>query len=162
VVVAPAGVLSGVESLVDRVSTAPAAPPLQNVDMEYWVVLGTPAEAPTRSAGLAEVSTALDAIESVDGPRAFTLQAARSMRTLDGEWATLSDRGLGVKHLAAVEPGTTTVVARVEVELPYGQSEVQTQLALSSGEIAVLAQTGLRSDDAPAADVYVLVRPTIR
>lgn len=166
VVVAPAGVLEGVDAVVRRATAGPAAPPPRNVELEYWVVRGVPAAEPTRAAALDPLAGTLDAIQATDGPMTLSLVARRRLRTLDGDRGEVQDGELKISQVVGVEPGGDTVVADTQIRVPlvagepFPAAEVQTRIAIRSGAVAVLSQTGFPSDQGTSS-LYLLVRPTL-
>jgi hypothetical protein len=166
VVVAPAGVLAGVDDVVRRATAGPAAPPPRNVEVEYWVVRGVRAGEPARAPELDALGAALDTIQATDGPLALSLVTHRRLRTLDGDRGEIEDDALKITQVVGVEPGGDTIVADTRISVPfvpgepYPASEVSTRLAIRSGTVAVLSQTGFPSDQG-ASSLYLLVRPTV-
>jgi hypothetical protein len=172
VVVGPAGVLDGVDGLVRRASAAPPVAPPRNVEVEFWVVRGTPSASPTREKSLDSLAATLDAVQGTDGPLALSLVAKRRLETIDGERGELTDDAVSITQTLGIEPGTTTVVADASVRVPYPPEDrrpestrlqeawVRTRLSLSSGTVAILSQAWLPSNGG-ASSLYILVRPTI-
>lgn len=158
-VVAPVGVIDGVDGLVKRAVEAPPAPAQRNVEVTYWLVRGVPADADSRGPGLDPLDATLDAIVATDGPQALSLVARRSLRTLDGERGAIKDHQAELSQVVSIEPGTDHVVADVRVTVPRA-TEVDTRLSLRTGAHAVLSQAGY-DDDAGASSLYVIVRPEI-
>jgi hypothetical protein len=166
VVVAPADVLDGVDVVVRRAIEGPAAPAPRNVEVEYWVVRGVRAAEGSRGPELDAVGGTLDAIQSTDGPMALSLVTRRRLRTLDGDRGEIEDDALRISQTVGVEPGGDTIVADTRLEVPYVQGQphpaakVQTRIAMRSGAVAVLSQTGFPSDQGTSS-LYLLVRPTL-
>jgi hypothetical protein len=158
VVVAPPRVLDGVDALVTRATSGPAATAPRGVEIAYWVVRGV--EQAGDDPRLAEIAPALELIVASDGPMRFELDGSRVLRTLEGEKGTLDGSdGIDVEQVASFEPGSDVVIADLAVHIPE-VTELRTRVAAPSGETVVLAQTEADAEG-HTVPLYVIVRATV-
>ena len=155
VVVAPAGVLGGVDALVREARDQQPPPAPRNVELQYWLVEGAPSDHPAAGPGLEPLQAAIEPLQRVDGPMTLTLLDTRRLRTYDGDRGEIADERLLVRQTVGIEP-SGALLADVELQVERG-AQVKTRIALADGQLAVLSQTS----DTPGTSLYVVVRPTI-
>jgi hypothetical protein len=155
---APAGVHPGIEQIVSHLRDAPPAPPAPppTVELTYWAVAGSPAQATSAPATLDEIKPALDAVTKAEGPRAFTVLEKLRARSLAGEKAQVQGSFVAVNQVASARDGKVT--ASVEIRAIAGGSGIETKVQLDQDALLVLGQAGLDAKDEPGRSVYYVVR----
>ncbi len=169
VVVAPIGIQTGVEALLERMKTsAPPSPP-PTVEMDYWLVLGRPAKERKDGPGLSAVKQALDAIESANGPMEFIRHdhiQLKSMTDHEGH-----ARGVYTEAIQVVTVFEDTIVANVTLHPTFLRSRLifETRIQLAPGKLVVLGAAGIDPKDWPkpgsgdgAVTLFYVVRATIK
>ncbi len=138
VVVAPPPMLASVDAFIGGLDfeASGAVPAAHRLD--YWLVLARPGKAGSRSAGLEEISGPLDAFAASQGEARFELLDRIALRSMDGHYAEA--RGKVAKVEQRASKVGSRIVANVDAEL--SGSKVSTQLQLTPGQTAVLAQVG--------------------
>ena len=160
-VTAPASVQTGVEALVKSVGDAPPEPP-PVVEVTYWSVVAKPSTAEAApSPDLAEIAPALEAIRSVEGPRAFTLEEKLRVQQVSGSEANVRGMALSARQSASAREGV--IVADLSLHRNQGPGDLATQVALPVGKLLVLGQAGGHPDEGTGApvSVYFIVRATV-
>jgi hypothetical protein len=153
-VIAPAGIHEGLADMMRGLENMDPAPPPPQVKMTYWFVLGRPlrpaevSDRPVRvvgTAGLDEISPALDGIVEAQGPTEF--QLVEQLQLVSSGAGRTSARGTvcSLEQQTSVSGGM--VVAELMIAVGYhSPSRLTTEVALESGHLLVLGQTGVRSD----------------
>jgi len=141
VVVGPQGIQDGVKELLDQLAKEPAQPPPPTISFTYWLVVGKKAKdasAPTPPE-LAEIASALAAIQKADGPVSFSSLEKLSMLSQADEFAEQqSGRSTYVRQRASLQDGK--VIA--DLRLQNGPQKLETRVQVAPGQLLVLGQSG--------------------
>lgn len=142
VVVAPAAVQTGIQSLIKRVTETPATP-AQDVELEYWLVVGWPGEA-ERPAELGPIGAALDTIVAVAGPTQFRVEERIHLRSGVEQNGEAASPHTHVEQYARLAPDGA-ILADVNVRSD-NNSRLHTRVSLAPGQLLVLGQAGWEGD----------------
>ncbi len=137
VVLAPASVHEGIQTLLQDLESAQELPPPTALNLEYWIVLGTSASKPTIPTPLHELSDTLQTLQKTQGPMEFKLLEKVSLGSLDSEFARINGRWVEVEQLASLGPRGVTADLTIKII----DNKLQTRVQLQPQQIAALAQT---------------------
>ena len=158
-VAAPSTVIDGVEPLIDAVTAAKPPPAPNNLSVHYWLVEGVDGEV-GHDERLNSVATTLASIVEADGPQYFELLASQRITSLEGERAeatTLGDFGeTWFMQRIDRDPNSGAFVGEIHIREDETVGRIETRIALSPDQTAVLAATSHDS-----ASIYILVRPQV-
>ncbi|MCA9561634.1 MAG: hypothetical protein H6704_03505 [Myxococcales bacterium] len=161
-VTAPASFHAGVADLVERLKKEPPAPP-PTVAMEYWMLLGRPAEAPTDPAGFEPaLRPVVKALQAAHGPMALALSGRVQVASLAGRHAESVGDTLQVQQRAVPHRGGLLTTLRLA---PAGGTELRTEVMLPPDKVVVLGYAGMGGrkvqaafPDAETATAFYVVR----
>lgn len=131
----------------------------KNVSLQYWVVRAEPAEAVSMGPGLTRVSETLSAISEADGPQAYSLMAAQTVHTRDGERGSFQEHEFAGQHRVSIQ-SDEVVAADVKLRVP-GSFETETRMVIHTDQTTALSQS-VAIDDEQLTTVYTLVRASIQ
>ena len=159
VVLASEGVQEGVKGLIDQMAKNPGKPQ-PTIEVDYWLVLGTPSqakEAPARPANLGELAPALSEIEKTDGPQQFTLQEKLVVRSLTGHYASVQGRDWSAGQTCNVSGAGVNAEIKLNT---HGPQKIDTRLKLAPGQIVVLGSSGSgeKGKEEAGGSLYYLIR----
>ena len=157
-VVGPAEMLASVDAYVGQLEAAPEVAE-RNISLQYWVVRGEPADTITLGAGLGAMEAILTELSGTDGPQRYTLTAAQTLRSRDGERASFETEAFRGHQQASIQDDGA-VSASISLEIP-GAAETDTRLMIQAGQTLALSQSVALEDGAPVT-LYTLVRASIR
>jgi hypothetical protein len=160
-VVAPESVQVGVRRLIDQLNAA--EPPLRtpaNIRMDYWLVYGTRAEAPSESYPAPALSEALEAVQQAEGPMAFELFAHKVLTSVDEEDARISSRGLFIEQEASWNRASGIVTAEVGIDAEGGTG-LRTDVRLRPGQVMVLGEVADTRGDQPYDSLYYVISASV-
>jgi len=144
IVVAPAGIHTGIEHLCAQLEQRGSAP-ARSVEITYWLVHAKPAEHTDVSAA-PEIEAALQEIAATAGPTAFTLfERATLSSMLNAEAKTSGARAEFEQVATAHERG---IVADVDISLRTASGRLETRISVQPGKTVVIGQNGVEGDDA--------------
>ncbi len=165
VVIAEVSIHEGIEELL--VQFADGAPPSPRVRMQYWLVMGEPADETQLSAAVESLRPVLEEVAAAQTPMRFSLVERVSVRAESGEY--VEAEGLRVELWQTASVRGDAVVADLNIQ-PAGGAKVQTRVQLRAGQTLVLGETGVDPTvwgGAPAGEperpamLYYVVRPTV-
>jgi hypothetical protein len=139
-VLGPDGVQQGVDELLAKMQDRkpPPAPPA--IELNYWLVLGTPAAEHTVGTGLDEVKAALDSVSAAQGPMRFVKLERLRVQSLADEHANAG--GIFAKIRQRASLNNDKVLADVGIEVGPG-ARMDTRLSIEPGKLLVLGEAGI-------------------
>lgn len=154
IVLAPEAVHEGVKMLVSSITAKPVAEP-GTLTLNYWVVIGAPGKSETPPT-LAEIAPALAELEKNDGPMSFTLVEKLQVSSMANDRGKINGRDTSVRQFTSVNDGQLVA----EIELERQMQKVETRVRLKSGQMVVLASSGVPTRDQSDSghSMYFLVR----
>ena len=161
IVVAPESVQHGVARLIEQLNAA--QPPLRtptNIRMDYWLIHGTRAEAPTSDYPAPALAETLAAVQQADGPMSFELYAHKVLTSLDEEEARISSQGLFIEQEASWNAAGGTITAEVSIDATGGTG-MRTDIRLKPGQVVVLGEVADIAGDQPYDTLYYIISPSV-
>lgn len=161
IVVAPESVQAGVERLIDQLNSN--EPPLRtttNIRIDYWLVHGTRAEAPSSEYPAPALAETLAAVQRAEGPMHFELYAHKVLTSMDEERARISSQGLFIEQEASWNAATGTITAEVSIDTKGG-SGISTDIRLASNQVVVLGELADIDGDQPYDSLYYVISPSV-
>ncbi len=168
-VTAPPAFHAGVADLVARMEKSNPAPP-PTLEMQYWMLLGRAAAAPTPSDRFdGAIRTTVERLQAEHGPMDLRLVERMQVRSLSGVEAEAEGASTRVRQSASVRG--ESVLAEIQF-MPGEGREFRTSLQLPRGETVVLGYAGLSGKtaertfpemqpDEPAPTAYYVVRGAV-
>lgn len=155
--VAPVAIHERAEALVRELATTP---PIRAAELDYWIVLGEPAAAPSEVAGMAEIAPALQSIVAEQGPMKFTLLETSRLSSMLDESASAQGNLVQVRQVVSIVAGL--LVAEVSIDLRIEQAgnvqhrNLMSRVNFRPGRPLVLGQSGYTGD--PRSTVFYVLR----
>ncbi len=139
-VTAPSSVHSGVAQFVEKLRSQKPKPPA-SVSLDYWVLLGTRAEAPSEVGDLdPALAPALSAIQKSHGPMKFHVGERLSLSSISGESAEAAGAHVRVHQTATAYEDR--ILARLSIK-PGSHNSFETRVQFPSSKMVVLGHAGL-------------------
>ena len=138
-VLAPASVHSGVESLLASLEKMPPAPNPHNQDVEsqYWFVVATPGNA-ADGEGLSAIKDTLAQIEAKQGPMSFKLLDQMTVRSSDGRESRIQSKHARITQ--RLFPASNQQTLGALVILMHDRQLLETEIHVKAGQTLVLGQ----------------------
>jgi hypothetical protein len=139
-VTAPATFHAGVADLVERLKKDPPAPP-PTVEMEYWMLLGRPAEGPEDPAAFEPaLQPVVKALQAAHGPMELVLAGRVKVASLAGRYAESVGETLRLRQRASPHRGGLLTSLKLA---PTGGTELETEVMLPPDKVVVLGYAGM-------------------
>lgn len=139
-VLGPDGVQRGVDELLAKMKDRKPPPAPPSVELNYWLVIGTPAAEHTVGAGLDEIRGALDSLSAAQGPMRFVKMDRMRVKSLADEHANANGIYGSVRQRATL--ADDKVLADVGIDVGGG-GRLDTRLAIEPGQLLVLGEAGI-------------------
>lgn len=141
-VVASEPIQAGVAELLDNLDLDDPAALESSIRVDYWLVLGQPAESESNTQGFAEIAPALAEISSAQGPMTFVLLDRLTLLSTEYSRASANGRHLSVRQ-GHRRVGDDLVL---ELSVDSGNNSITTAARVRPGQLTVLGQVGYRPD----------------
>ncbi len=161
IVVAPESVQAGVAKLIDQLNAS--KPPLRtptNIRIDYWLVHGVRAEAPSSDYPAPALAETLEAVQQTEGPMDFELYAHKVLTSLDEESARISSDGLFIEQEASWSSAGGAITAEVAIDAAGGTG-MRTDIRLKPGQVVVLGEVADITGDQPFDTLYYIISPSV-
>jgi hypothetical protein len=146
VVVAPPGIQSGVQQMLDEMAQAPVGSHTRSVEVSYWFVMGQPAAEGDNAADFPAIGAALEEVAKHSGPIRFEMLEQASLRSLLNERADTAGNRFSVEHVVSKVDRKYVADLRLRPSIvPLSQSwhgRLETRVVVDPGTLLVVGQSG--------------------
>jgi hypothetical protein len=160
VVVAPPGIQDGVAALIAGLDPS-KTPPVRTAELDYWIVVGEPAQAAEGVDAIPDIAPALQAIVASQGPMRFRLHESMHLSSLVDDRAEADGARIHARQTVSEVGGRLvadldiTVAQQAKDRGPIalctvGCNQLKSRVHLDLGQLLVVGQAGLESSDAKA------------
>ncbi|WP_434427889.1 hypothetical protein [Nannocystis pusilla] len=175
VVVAPPGIQDGVAALIAGLDPS-KAPPVRTAELDYWIVVGEPAQAAEGVDTVPDIAPALQAIVASQGAMRFRVHESMHLSSLVDDRAEADGARMWARQTVSEVSGRLVA----DLELSVAQSKdrgnpkvcaddcnhLKSRVHLDPGQLLVVGQAGLESSDAKAQPgpktLFYIVRGQLR